>query len=159
YIMTTASPGEARKAVCCRMDEDWTIAALLDDLAGRGEDLAIVSVKGDEVATVSASVLASEATVLANGLMRAGMMPGEAVGLLASNGADWGVSRLALGAAGALVVALDDLASDDELKDFVRESGCRRLLTSASHVASLQAIDASLELIVLSADAPAGTRS
>jgi long-chain acyl-CoA synthetase len=141
------------------MVEDWTIATLVDDLARSGDTPALVAVSRDGPVTLSSAGLAEKIRTLANGLMAIGIGPGEMVGLVAPNGFDWVVARLALGAAGAVAVALDDLASDEELSDFVKEAGCRRWLISLAHVATLHAIDAALELIVLTDAAPEGTRS
>ena len=141
------------------MAEDWTIATLVDDLARRGDTPALVAVSRDGPVRLASASLAEKIRTLANGLMAIGIVPGEMVGLVAPNGFDWVVARLALGAAGAVSVALDDLASEEELRDFVREADCRRWLTSPAHVAALHTIDKTLELIVLADTAPEGTHS
>jgi long-chain acyl-CoA synthetase len=137
----------------------WTVATLIDDLAGRGDAPALIAVTAEGRRGLSSRALAGDVRALAGGLIGLGIVPGEAVGLIAPNGMDWVVARLALGAAGAVAVALDDAASEEELGDFVRESGCRRWLSSPAHVATLRAIGPSFELIVLADAAPPGTRS
>ena len=83
-----------------------------------------------------------------------GVRPGDPIGLIAPNGVDWVVARLGLAAAGVLAVALDDLATEAELKAWLAESGCRRVLTSAEHVPLLRTIDPGIDLITIG-DRPA----
>ncbi len=135
----------------------WTIQTLVRELLGRGAKPALVVVQGDTVREVSSADLAEQATSLAWGLRDHGIQPGETVGLIAPNGPDWVVARLALACTGAVVVALDDLAAVAELRIALDEAQCRRILTSASHVAALRQIDPSCDLIVLDDSTVDGT--
>src|SRR3546814_12434361 len=54
---------------------------------------------------------------------------------------DWVVVRLALGAMGALTVACDHLATQEEVARLVRHSGCHRAFIAAAHVAMLRTFD------------------
>ena len=137
----------------------WTLRTLIDDLPGRGEATALAIVQGDQLSTLSYVALAARARAVASGLLQLGVRPGEPIGLIAPNGIDWVAARLGLAAAGVLVVAFDDLATEAELKAWLAESGCRRVLTSAEHLPVLRAIDPSLDLTVVG-DHPAvaGTR-
>jgi long-chain acyl-CoA synthetase len=139
--------------------QHWTLRTFIDELSGRGESTALAAVEGDHLSTLSYVALADRARALASGLVQIGVRPGEPVALLAPNGIDWVVARLGLAAAGAVAVALDDLATEVELKAWLAESGCRRVLTSADHVPVLQGIDPGLDLTVVGDHpAAAGTR-
>jgi long-chain acyl-CoA synthetase len=142
------------------MSEPWTIRTLLDDLACRGEAPAVITLESGIMQTLSCAALADRARRLACGLAGLGVAPGEPVAVIAPNGPDWIAGRLALGAAGALAVALDDLATEEELRVALVDSGCRRVLTSPTHVGTLRTIDPRLDLAVIGSNAPIeGTRS
>jgi len=131
------------------MSGGWTIQTLIGELVSRGERACLLSVSGDTVRRVSCVSLASEAMAFAHGLRDWGVVPGEAVGLIAPSGSDWVVARLALGCIGALVVAMDDLSTISELRGTLEDASCRRILTSAAHVSVLRDIDAAIQLVVL----------
>jgi long-chain acyl-CoA synthetase len=131
------------------MGAGWTIRTLVEELAAQGDRSCLVSVVGDSIREVSCADLADKVTSLAWGMLDSGIRPGEAVGLIAPNGPDWVMARLALGCTGALVHALDDLCSESELKIALEEAQCTRVFTSASHVAQLHAIDPACELVVM----------
>lgn len=139
------------------MSDHWTICSLVRDLAARGDKPALQAVHGETLHSISGAELARQATRLATGLHAHGMRAGETVGLIAPNGPDWVIARLALGMLGAMVVAFDDLATVAELRIAMEDAGCRRILTSMSHVEALREIDPSCELIVLDDVAVAGT--
>lgn len=135
----------------------WTIQHFVRALAAKGAKPALLAARGDRVATLTSADLASRSTALAKGLRRYGIAPGETVGLIAPNGPDWVVARLGLGVLGALVVALDDLATTAELRIAMEDAGCKRILCSPSHVEQLLEIRPDAELIALADTAPAGT--
>ncbi|MGA7675757.1 MAG: AMP-binding protein [Rhizomicrobium sp.] len=141
------------------MSGDWTIQTLVHELAGQGEKPCLISIDGDSVRRVSCASLASQVTALAWGLRESGIGPGETVGLIAPNGPDWVVARLALGCTGALVHALDDLYSEAELRIALGEAKCGTVLTSAIHVSALREIDPTCELVVLDDTPVPGTTS
>lgn len=132
----------------------WTLHAFVENLGARGGAAALAAVQGERLSVLSYADLAKQARALASGLIGAGVRPGEPVALLAPNGFDWVVARLGLAEAGAVAVALDDLAAESELKARLAESNCRHALTVTRHVATLKAIDPGLDLIVM--DAAAG---
>jgi long-chain acyl-CoA synthetase len=137
----------------------WTFGTLLEDLAGRGEASALIAVAGDTAHTLSYGALAKRARALAGGLATLGVAAGEPVALLAPNGVDWVVARLALGALGVLVLALDELSSEADLRIMLADSGCRRGVTAPSHAAALHSIEPRLDLIVMGETALPGARS
>jgi long-chain acyl-CoA synthetase len=133
--------------------QGWTIPTLIGELADRGAREVIVAVGPNGLRRILSAELAADVTALARGLIESGIGPGETVGVIAPNGPEWVIARLALGCIGALVHALDDLYSDLELRIALEEARCGCILTSAGHVAQLRAIDPHCRLFVL-ADAP-----
>jgi long-chain acyl-CoA synthetase len=131
----------------------WTLQTLLDALAARGDAPALISITGTTARSLTCAELAGQVRRLASGLATLGLGLGEPVALLAPNGSPWVMARLALGALGALVTALDDLAMEAELRSALTDSGCRRVMTSAAHVETLRQIDPALQLIAME-DAP-----
>lgn len=136
------------------MSEAWTIQTLIGEMAARGEAPALISVRGESSQALSYSALATRVSMLASGLMRLGIVSGAPVALVAPNGPDWVVTRLALGAIGALVVPVDDLAAESELQAALADSGCRHVLTSAAHVQRLRKLDRHFDLTVIGDDHP-----
>jgi len=131
------------------MEPSWTLQTLVAELAGRGGKPCLLSVSGTAVREVGASDLAAQATAFAHGLREWGVQTGETVGLIAPNGQDWVVARLALGCLGAVVLAMDDLSTAAELRQILEHSPCRHVLTSAEHVEALRGINPGLEIVVL----------
>ncbi len=141
--------------------EAWTIHVLLRALDARGEHVALRWMRDGVLHAMSSAKLAARSFDLAARLVRYGIKVGEPVGLLAPNGPEWIVARLALGAAGALAVAFDDVAPNSELATTLAASGSRRVLTAARHVPTLRSLAAqNLELLVIDDDpaAPEGAR-
>ncbi|MET4701406.1 long-chain acyl-CoA synthetase [Constrictibacter sp. MBR-5] len=126
------------------LSENWSLTALLDALAARGGEAALVTVAGDALTATSAAELAGDARRLAAGLVAAGAARGEHVGLIAPNGPDWAVARLGIAAAGCVGVALDDLAGEEEAATYLKDAGCRLVFVSPAHlpVAERLGIDA-----------------
>ena len=141
------------------MSGGWTIQTLVQELAGQGEKPCLISIDGDTIRQISCASLASQVRALAWGLHESGLGPGETVGLIAPNGPDWVIARLALGCTGALVHTLDDLCSESELSIALAEARCSRVLTSAGHAAQLREIDPACRLVVLDDNPIPGTTS
>ncbi|MDE2184257.1 MAG: AMP-binding protein [Alphaproteobacteria bacterium] len=131
------------------MSDGWTIQSLVRDLAGAGERAAIITMSGDQASAISCASLAERITALACGLRVRGIGPGQTVGLIAPNGPDWVVARLALGCTGALVHTLDDLYSDTELRTALEEAKCSTVLTSPGHVDAIRTFDPACRLVAL----------
>ncbi len=101
-----------------------------------GEKPILACVTGDKVQPLSASQLAKLSLQLAGGLLGAGVAQGEPVLLMGENSFDWVVARLALGAMGAVSVAIDPLTPDAEIGEILRASGARFVFTTAAHLAT-----------------------
>ncbi|HMA16760.1 MAG TPA: AMP-binding protein, partial [Kiloniellaceae bacterium] len=122
------------------MTTRWTLQTLLDELELHSEHTALLAVKQGGLARWSFTELAGCARRLATGLLRDGLQPGEAVFLMGRASPDWVVVRLALGAAGAVAVPCDHLASPEEARRLLRAGGCRRAFVAGEHLAMLRAL-------------------
>jgi long-chain acyl-CoA synthetase len=120
------------------LTDAWTINVLLEALAARGQRPALVTVTGDRTRVISGAEIAERARRLAAGLIGVGIRPGDSVALFAPNGPDWVVARLAIGSAGAVAAAIDDLADAGEAEFVIRDSGARLILVSAGHLPLLR---------------------
>ncbi len=117
----------------------FAMATLLEHLHERGDLAAIIEVRGGNLVHHTFRDIARRTRTLARGLVADGVAPGEPVGLFAPNGADWAVARLAIAAAGAVSVAIDDLAGPEEAGGIIRDSGLRRVLTVRAHLDDVRA--------------------
>ncbi|BDG70827.1 AMP-binding protein [Roseomonas fluvialis] len=130
----------------------WTPGRLIAALEARGDAPAIVTMQGDAATPWPAAAIAGQVRLLATGLCAAGLAPGEAVAIHAPNSPDWIVVRLAIAAAGALPMAIDDLTETAAAEAIIAGAGCRWLFASAAHAAELQRRDG---LRVVLVDRPA----
>src|SRR5689334_10649124 len=90
----------------------WTVLRLVQRMKARGQAPAIMSLAEGRVETQSYEDLAEIVGRLAAGMREAGLGPGGAASLLAPNAPEWIAAALAVNAAGALLVPIDDLATD-----------------------------------------------
>lgn len=133
-------------------DGCWTPLRLIAALEARGDAPAVLAMQGDRATPVPAARLAEDARRLACGLIAAGMAPAEPVALHAPNSADWIAVRLAIGATGALPMAIDDLTETAAAEGVIAGAGCRWVFASAAHAAEMQPRDG---LRVVLVDRPA----
>ncbi|MGH8160551.1 MAG: AMP-binding protein [Gammaproteobacteria bacterium] len=132
------------------MTDSWTVQALIESLSARGEAPALVTVRGETVDRLSYAALADNAKRLASGFQAMGMQAAEPVAILAPNGPDWAMAWLGLGAMGALIIGLDDLATDAEHAGALANSGCRRIVTNRAHAERLGHLDIpDLQIVVM----------
>lgn len=137
----------------------WTPARLIAALAARGTAPAIITMAGGNPVEWPAGALAEDAARLAGGLLAAGLAPGEPVGLHGPNSPDWIAVRLAIGAAGGVPVALDDLTAAEDAAPILARAGCRWHFTTAAHAATLPP-EARFRIVLLDGgDAPEGWRA
>ena len=120
-----------------------------------GDATALIEIRDNDLMTHSYGDLATRVGALARGLICQRMETGERVGLMAPNSAAWIIARLAIAAAGAVPVAIDDLADADETAMNIRTSGLRRLFTVRAHIPVLQDLSGDLgtQLILMDDDA------
>ncbi len=108
---------------------EWTPHTLgqwLDDRAARYGDRPLVIT--DEQ-TFTYAETAERATALADGLVTLGVRPGDQVGLLLANFAEFVPLKFAIAKAGAVAVPLNYLYRADELAYVLAQSECRVLIT------------------------------
>ena len=134
----------------------WTPARLIAALAARGAAPAVLAIAGERATPWPAATLAREAHRLATGLIAAGMVPGEPVGVQAPNAPDWIIVRLAIAATGALPVAIDDLTETHLAEGIIARAGCRWFFASAAHAAELSAPEGLRVVLVDRPEAPEG---
>lgn len=136
-----------------------TLSDLLEQLADRGEAAAIIA-HGEGPEAWSCARLSDQAMRLAAGLVDAGTKPGEVVGLLAPNRLEWPAALLGIVRAGGIALPLSHQITDQELQRVIEHSGCRRIITTAAHLQSFDAIEGAgdLEVVLLdeAKDAPKG---
>ncbi|TVR99806.1 MAG: AMP-dependent synthetase [Rhodospirillales bacterium] len=130
----------------------WTPARLLDRIAARGDKPALIMVSGDETKSVSGAALAEQVSRLARALAADGVAPGEPVCLFAPNGPEWVAARLGIALAGAVGTAIDHLADADEAAMILKDSGCRRVLTSREHLDLILELGEERDLSVITID-------
>ncbi len=138
----------------------WTVEMAIDRLASFQTAPALIALRDGRTLSISYAELADKVRSLGAGLSQSGIAGGALVALIAPNGFDWVVVRLALAAAGAVAVALDDLATDSELADLVRDCGCRHVFTNPKHASLGRSLEQGIDLWVMGEDpVPEGTRS
>lgn len=141
------------------MSSLWTPARLIAALAARGDAPAIITMSGGNPVEWPAAALAEDAARLAGGLLAAGLAPGEPVGLHGPNSPDWIAVRLAIGAAGGVPVAVDDLTAAEDAAPILARAGCRWHFATAAHAATLPP-EAGFRLVLIDGGAePGGWRA
>ena len=133
-----------------------TIGENLDRTAGRfGASLALVDVPAGRRWTYAE--LAADVDALALGLLRAGIVKGDRVGIWAPNRAEWTITQYATAKLGAICVNINPAYRTSELEFVLNQSGTRlliaaqRLKTSdyAAMIAEVRPRCAGLEQVVL----------
>jgi long-chain acyl-CoA synthetase len=112
----------------------WNIGGLLNGLAVLGRQPAVIAFAEEGIASWESAALAEKVLGLARGLRDAGVGEGGRVALCGPNSAVWIVVALAVLAAGAVVVPIDDLADVEQLKAALASSKARLVFTTARHL-------------------------
>jgi long-chain acyl-CoA synthetase len=112
----------------------WSIGGLLDDLAARGRDPAVISFEEDGIATWDSATIADGVRRLARGLPHGGADCDRVVALWAPNSPRWIIAALAVLAAGSTLAPIDDLADPDQLSAALKSSAARLILTTTRHL-------------------------
>ncbi|MFU8834473.1 MAG: AMP-binding protein [Roseovarius sp.] len=116
-------------------------AQVCDDWAARAPDrLAIRDLSGEGAREVSYGALRAMADRLALGLVARGVMRGDRVGVLRSQGAWCAVAHIAIWKIGAISIPLFKLFKQDALLSRVGDAGARAVVTDAEGVGLLAAM-------------------
>lgn len=116
----------------------WTVAELVSRMEERGDDPAIISVHDGETGAWSYRRLADVVRRLVMGLQEAGLQPSDPAAIYAPNSPEWIAIALGLNAAGALVVPIDDLATDQRAWSVIADSGVKWVFSTREHLADLR---------------------
>lgn len=122
-----------RRAHIEQLFPEWTERALGDWLAfcaDRYADRPFVIVDNR---TMTYAEVDRWATRLADGLVASGVEPGDHVGLLMANYAEFVPLKFAVARAGAVTVPMNFLYREEELKYVLGQSECRMLITMTGH--------------------------
>ena len=135
---------------------EWTIAGLLHGLASRGRQAAIIAFGQNGVETWDGNTLAERAQRLAAGLREAGIAPGMAVALCAPNSPLWIAFALAILAAGAIVVPIDDLAGPEDFAAALKTAEVRLVVTARPRFEGSKPVlaDFGVSAVLVDEDAP-----
>jgi long-chain acyl-CoA synthetase len=128
-----------------------TLSDVIDALAGYGKRPAIRTPGRPDALQWSYARLSKHVRRLACGLIARGARPGASVALLAGARAEWFVACLAIIAAGAVVVPVDEQLSDEVLKHVLEDSASRIVFTTSETVQRLVRLDLQIEVILLDA--------
>jgi long-chain acyl-CoA synthetase len=157
-----AHPVPTRSAVWCAAEPaagagGWSIAGLLRGLALRGRQAAIIAFGQNGVETWDGETLAERAKRLAAGLREAGIAPGMAAALCAPNSPLWIAFALAILAAGAIIVPIDDLADPEDFAAALKTSAVRLVVTTRRRFEASTAVLSALGVgaVLVDEDAPA----
>ena len=119
-----------------------TIGGILDEAATRWPDKDAVVVVPQDV-RLSWKELRERARALAAGLLASGLNPGDRIGMLATNRAEWLVAQFGTAYAGLILVNINPGYRTAELEYALSKVGCRALITekqfkSSDYIAMVQ---------------------
>ncbi len=135
------------------MNSPWESRELLRELSARGRHPAVISYGDDETLIWDGATLAHNALKLARSLRQRGIDGGSRVVLWAPK-PDLIASALAILAAGAVLVPVDDLADASQLEMALASSSARLLLTTARYLEDSGGILSKRSADLMLVDAP-----
>ncbi len=112
-----------------------TIGALFDETAARFPDQLALIVRHQDVRWSYAD-LAERVDALAHGLLAAGLVPGDRVGIWAPNCSEWVLMQFATAKAGLILVNINPAYRTSELEYALNKVGCTALVLAPSHKTS-----------------------
>lgn len=112
------------------------IHEILTAAARRGTDPLLIEVQGARLVPMSGTAFLSRVARVRAALAIRGIQPGDRVGLLAPNSADWAVADVALLAHGAIVVPLYARQDPQQLADMLRDAGAGWVVASDAQLAA-----------------------
>jgi fatty-acyl-CoA synthase len=110
---------------------DKTLGAFFDEAAARWPEREALVVRHQGIRWSYAD-LKREADAFAAGLAALGLEPGDRVGLLATNSAEWLVTHLAVAKAGLILVCLNPAYRGPEIDYALNKVGCKALISVAT---------------------------
>ncbi len=112
-----------------------TIGAQFDETAARFPDQLALIVRHQDVRWTYAE-LAERVDALALGLLAAGLVPGDRVGIWAPNCSEWVLMQFATAKAGLILVNINPAYRTSELEYALNKVGCTALVLAPSHKTS-----------------------
>jgi fatty-acyl-CoA synthase len=121
-----------------------TVGGVLDEAASRWPDRDALVVTDQDVRW-SWKELRERARALANGLLATGLNPGDRIGMLAPNRAEWLLAQFGSAYAGLILVNINPAYRQSELEYALNKVGCRGLITetrfkSSDYIGMLQSL-------------------
>jgi long-chain acyl-CoA synthetase len=126
-----------------------TLQEIVDSLAGRGSETALVTFEKERMPSYTFLELADLAQRLACGLIKAGLEPGSHVLLFAPNQPEWIIACLALISAGMVSVPVDAQMAREELRHILAQCEARWAFTTVALARQLEQTDHRLNQILL----------
>jgi len=119
-------------------DQESLVDAVYDTAADHGSAVVYRRLEAGGWSDVTAAQFADEVTALAQGLLAAGIEPGDRVALLSRTRYEWTLFDYAILAAGAATVPIYETSSDEQIEWIVANSGAvAAVVESARHAAVL----------------------
>jgi fatty-acyl-CoA synthase len=123
---------------------DLTVSGVLDDVAAKWPDRDALIV-ADQGVRWSWAELRKRAQELAAGLLATGLEPGDRIGMLAPNRAEWLLAQFGSAYAGLILVNINPAYRQSELEYALKKVGCRALITetqfkSSDYIAMMQSL-------------------
>jgi fatty-acyl-CoA synthase len=112
-----------------------TIGEQFDETAARFPDQLALIVRHQDVRWTYAE-LAERVDALAHGLLAAGLVPGDRVGIWAPNCSEWVLMQFATAKAGLILVNINPAYRTSELEYALNKVGCTALVLAPSHKTS-----------------------
>ena len=121
-----------------------TVGGVLDEAASRWPDRDALVVTDQDVRW-SWKELRERARALASGLLATGLNPGDRIGMLAPNRAEWLLAQFGSAYAGLILVNINPAYRQSELEYALNKVGCRGLITetrfkSSDYIGMLQSL-------------------
>jgi long-chain acyl-CoA synthetase len=104
----------------------------------RGDEPAVISIRDGEISAWSYRRLGDVVGRLVTGLHEAGLQASEPAAIYAPNSLEWIAIALALNAAGAMVVPIDDLVAGQRAWSVIADSGAKWIFSTRAHLAELR---------------------
>ncbi len=118
-----------------------TLQSLVDPPRAPADQICMLALHSEGATSWSYGEVASHVQRLAQGLVRAGMRPGEYVALLASNRPEWVIVCLAVIKAGAAIMPLDTQIGNEALAHILQDSEARFIFTTTEYTNRLKRLN------------------